>query len=52
MNFKQQSAEKPTYLAPTVTTYTMQELEQQLGPARAFSPDAITDEELLFGEEY
>lgn len=45
---------KPLYQPPQVTTYSTQQLMQQLGPARASSHvgDSFLDEELLFGEGY
>ncbi len=44
---------KPTYSPPTVTSYTVAALQQQLGPARAYSENRQSlDEALLFGEAF
>lgn len=42
---------KQPYAIPTITSYNVQDLQAQLGPARAVSEERSPDED-LFGEEY
>lgn len=42
---------KPSYQTPTIESYTTKKLQQQLGPARAFSPNESLDED-LFGDGF
>ncbi len=44
--------EKPLYMPPQIVSYTIETLQQHLGPARAISEGRISDEVLLFGEEF
>lgn len=46
------NTDKPAYTPPTITSFTIAELQHQLGPARAYSTERSLDDDLLFGEEY